>query len=475
MIALAIVLAIVCNMKSLYIKELHKFTFNEIKNLFDFDDNKKSEIFLYKMMSQSIVKVDKDKKYNFNFVGIVIYDNILIKCYPKYIKSNLEPLNELNQILELLKAMQKRNSKLDCFDMMSDFGSNNLSNIFRIVDDYYENGIYINEKEHLQLNGENEIYWDKTINDITPIISKNKPFYMNWFTRKTMVDENNIISKIHECILQECYDLLMDLELIELFDVEYQCITQNKISDLGDIEYISSLLQNEINNQYNNSKKDILTTLLNYISNKISESEESLFDIYGTNNFKQVWEDVCQKVLRNVYDTRTSNLGISINKELIYDTKTMKELIPKPVWHDESGYSLGESKETLEPDILTLFINGEDVDFVIFDAKYYVPTLDSDKKIHGYPGIADVTKQHLYELVYKELETKSNIKNMYNCFLMPTEKNEIELKGYVTFEPLINVGLNKIYIRFLSASDAYKKYLNNEYYAMEEFVFKNGM
>ena len=57
--------------------------------------------------------------------------------------------------------------------------------------------------------------------------------------------------------------------------------------------------------------------------------------------------------------------------------------------------------------------------------------------LRGNPGIGDVTKQYLYQLAYKKFIVDHNIAVVKNCFLMPTEGNEIIVKGTVKLEFLL--------------------------------------
>ena len=51
--------------------------------------------FIDKFRLQGIIKLDKEKSrrekknyYYFKYVGIIVYNNLVIKCYPKYIKND---------------------------------------------------------------------------------------------------------------------------------------------------------------------------------------------------------------------------------------------------------------------------------------------------------------------------------------------------------------------------------------------------
>lgn len=78
--------------------------------------------------------------------------------------------------------------------------------------------------------------------------------------------------------------------------------------------------------------------------------------------------------------------------------------------------------------------------------------------MRGNPGVGDVTKQYLYQLAYKKFIEAHHIAVVKNCFLMPTEKDEIIKKGTARMPMLEALGLENIQIRQLPAA------MMNEYY-----------
>ena len=98
--------------------------------------------------------------------------------------------------------------------------------------------------------------------------------------------------------------------------------------------------------------------------------------------------------------------------------------------------------------------------FIIFDAKYYNARLISGQVPKGQPGIESVTKQYLYQLAYQKFINDHGFKEVKNCFLMPTENTDVELKGEASMEMLSNLGLQNIKVRFIPATMAYDHYLS---------------
>lgn len=128
------------------------------------------------------------------------------------------------------------------------------------------------------------------------------------------------------------------------------------------------------------------------------------------------------------------------------------DLIEKPMW----TFSGKTAKDTLIPDLVKI----SEKQFIIFDAKYYNAKLEAGTPPKGQPGIESVTKQYLYQLAYQRFITDHGFTEVKNCFLMPTEKKEVELKGEASMEMLSRLGLHNIKVRFVPVTMAYEYYLS---------------
>ena len=57
---------------------------------------------------------DSSRYYVSYFVGVIMVEGRVLKCYPKYLPDNAEPVDELKQVLKVLnKFNSKFNRKLD--------------------------------------------------------------------------------------------------------------------------------------------------------------------------------------------------------------------------------------------------------------------------------------------------------------------------------------------------------------------------
>lgn len=439
----------------------------------------------------------------FTFVGVVVIEGIVLKCYPKYlpdyalkllrytfsknvanvvIQDNDVDLTEndlaARQILEanfkqVLKVITKYNSKseenLALFTDFADSKSYNLLSImFFLLDDYFERGIYKKQENIIESNGNGEILWDRTINETFTLISNNRPYYMELKTRKRVADEYAYITRLHQCLLTEISRIFAELGLLELFDLPEVVLSEDEKDDFGDNDYLLYRLEYELNTQFNTQKQMTLKALYIYLNHRGNNFELDGMSYIGSNSFNLVWEKVCAEILDNQLNTSLKNLKLPKALQAPYNNrnkyKCLKDVIDKPFWSASSR----QANLTLIPDIVTLGVINDCLVFIIFDAKYYNAHINFKEKLYGQPGIESITKQYLYQLAYKNFLEKHEIEEVRNCFLMPTDADVIKNKGFVSLGMLFNIGLQRIDVRFLPATMAYTHYLNNTKLALEK-------
>lgn len=478
---------------SKFVREQKRYSKSNLKDIFNLTSNEVDK-FIDKLKSFGILKVVKYTKeqkdlsdlvdvdteisdtelddnsylYVFTYVGIITIGNRIIKCYPKYIFKNNEPLDELKKVLKVLNKYGTNEQIINLYNGDDENKSFNLLPIILyLLNDYYEYSVYTNTEDIVKINGEGEIIWNKTINDSFCLISNNKPYYLELYTKKTIDNEFDYFKRLHECILTECSNYLENAGLLDLFDLDPISLSEESIDDFGDIEYILYKLQTELSLQYNTRKQILLKTLYAYISQKHVHENNDGINLYGTNSFNLIWEKICAQVFDNKLNTPLAQLALPTPLSKKYDPNIMlKDIIEKPTWtsHDVDTNCDFEKKSpyTLVPDIISIFHNETSTSFIIFDAKYYTLQLEKDKALLNAPGIADITKQYLYQLAFKEFIKLHNIKLIRNCFLLPTENNHIINKGTVKMNILNNLKLENIDIRLLPAEIVYDYYLANK-------------
>lgn len=477
---------------SSYVREQKRYTKNNLKSIFSFDEtgvekfiknlkaygvlksvkNSNDQLEMSDLIEEDVEITDEtaesgDCLYVFTYVGIITCGSRVVKVYPKYLLSEKkEPLDEMKQVLKVLERYSR--SEKQIINVFNGNGENRSFNILAVIlfllNDYYEYGIYTNSEDIIEVNGEGEILWGKTIDESFALIEENRPYYMELYTEKTVDDDMDYFKRLHECIITECSKQLHDAQLDSLFDMEIIVLSEETILDFGDKDYILERIYKELNIQFNTRRQILLKTLYAYISQDRRMLEENDgISMYGTTAYHAIWEKVCAEVFDNKLNTTLGQLKMSVGLAEQYKKmkhKTLIEIIEKPIW--EGNDTTEKATDTLIPDLISIpQVAGVDC-FLIFDAKYYNIQLEKGKSLRGNPGVGDVTKQYLYQLAYRNFIKEHNITVVRNCFLMPTEQEAIIKKGVAKMEMLEALGLENIQIRLLPAKVLYDFYLNQK-------------
>jgi len=483
---------------SSYVREQKRYTKNELKNIFSFDEagvekfiknlkaygvlksvkNSTAQLEMSDLLDEDIEITDEtaesgDCLYVFTYVGVITSGSRVIKVYPKYLLSQKEPLAEMKQVVKVLERYS--NSEEQIINIFNGDGENRSFNILAVIlfllNDYYEYGIYTNSEDIIEINGEGEILWGKTIDESFAMIEDGRPYYMELYTGKTVEDDMDYFKRLHECVLTECSKQLHDAQLDELFGMDELVLSEETVLDFGDKDYILERLHKELNIQFNTRRQILLKTIYTYISQDRRMLEENDgISMFGTTAYYAVWEKVCADVFDNKLNTTLGQLKMTVPLADEFkgrSSETLINIIEKPKWKGTDMEEV-DATDTLIPDLISIpQINGVDY-FFIFDAKYYNIQLEKGKSLRGNPGVGDVTKQYLYQLAYKDFIKAHNIAVVKNCFLMPTEKNEIIKKGTARMPMLEALGLENIQIRLIPADMLYNCYLSRKKIEIEK-------
>lgn len=472
---------------SVYIREQKRYTKKELLEMFHFNDTE-IEKFIKELKSYGILKAVRNEPtqkdltelneedieitddtlandelyYVFTFVGVITFGNRVLKCYPKYI-TTAEPYEEIKQVLKVLNKYSSSEQIIKMFNGDEKKGSFNLlAVILYLMQDFYENGIYSNSEDIIEVNGEGNILWNQTISDGFAIINEDKPYYVELFTQHSIDDEYDYFTRLHKTVLTECCKQLDETGLLGLFEFDTLDLSEETLDDFGENEYILYRIQSELNVQFNTRRQLLLKSIYAYISQQKTLTDQSCVSLFGTTSFNLVWEKVCADVFDNKLALTIGKIKLPKPlKEGYNKNNKLIDIIDKPQWigkNDEGEHFIKESAETLIPDLIGIY----DDTFVIFDAKYYCIQLEEKKVLRGQPGVGDVTKQYLYQLAYKNFILDHGMTAVKNCFLLPTEKNTVVDLGYARIEMLEALGLENIAIRLMPAKDMFHCYLESK-------------
>lgn len=476
---------------SSYVREQERYTKNNLRDIFSFADNE-VERFIKNLKAFGVLKsvknssnqmemsdlTDEDLEitddtaesgdclYVFTYVGIITCGSRIVKVYPKYLLSKeADYLENMKQVLKVLEKYSRSEEKI--VNVFNGNGENRSFNMLAVIlyllNDYYEYGIYTNSEDIIEINGDGDILWGKTIDESFAMLQDNRPYYMELYTGRTVDDDMDYFKRLHECILTECSEQLHAAQLDTLFDIDQITLSEEKLNDFGDTDYILERLQKELNIQFNTRRQILLKTLYAYVSQnrRLLEDNDGI-SMFGTTAFHAVWEKVCAEVFDNKLKASLGQLNMSSPIAEGYEPdELLKDIIEKPKWQGIDTEEK-EAQDTLIPDLISIPKIGNEDYFLIFDAKYYNLRLERGKTLSGNPGVGDVTKQYMYQLAYKNFIKAHNIAVVKNCFLMPTEKDEIINKGTAKMSMLEALGLENIQIRLLPARMMYEYYLSQK-------------
>lgn len=419
-----------------------------------------------------IVNVEDDGiefLYVFTFVGIIALSERILKCYPKYI---FEDNKLVEKMATVLKVIERYNSRQQIIRMFYETSESHTFNLLAVIlfllNDYFENGEYDSTKDIVEVNGNGEILWDKTINESFSILSNKRIYYTDIKTKKRVTNDYDYYKRLHQCILSTISKELIAADLNFLFNITEVDISDENLDDFGDKEYILYQIERELNIEFNTRKQLLLKVFYTYIDKGGSLSDMDCFSLIGTNSFNLIWEDVCKEIFCNQLEMSLSSLNLpTLLKPKYEKNNKLIEIIRYPFW-SITGFN---SKDTLIPDAVTINKVKNDYIFAIIDAKYYSPVLLPLKPPKSHPGIESITKQYLYQLAYQEFIEDHEFNKTINCFIMPTESNYIVDKGYVSMNMFESLGLTNIKVRLLPDYMAYEYYLSGKKMSVTELCF----
>ena len=397
--------------------------------------------------------------YKFVYVGIIEFNEYVIRCYPKFIRdTNLQP-SDLRLILQAIEHYKASYRNLDTsVESSLESSPNQLGLALLLLRDYFNYGIYTNQYEELTLLGQGEIDWDTTINTTFPVIQDNRPYYFDYFTREIQQNDTDYISRLHACIITECSRRLQECEMDEILQLETPTPYQGERIDFGTDDYICQRLYKELNVQFVSQKQSLLRNLLAWVENVKMSAESPDIQLFGTSSFHVLWEKMCAFVFESQYpDAKLYSLGITLAdsfREKCNDT--IKSLIPHPKW--QAAGNEDDNSQTLKPDYVSVVKANSINFFVILDAKYYNIALKEGKFVDK-PGVEDINKQYLYQLAYKDF-INAHILYSINAFISPTNEDRSYIFGTVQMPIFDELGLSDIKVLKIDAKKVMTHYIN---------------
>lgn len=463
-------------------QELKPYSFFDLQNEFHASEEELKNILkslslmnIVKKLSKDISKVEleelletdsleklntelEENMYVFKYVGMLVIGNVCLLIYPKYavsyLNDSINNFQKFKQLISVIRKYQSKEQKIGYSSQVDVDNFNLLSIALELIYNYYEHGLYSNDKQIIEQNGCGEILWEKTINESTAYFSNGLPIYLDTFTVNQENNEQDYFRRLHAFILSEVCKNLKDILCI--LDIDTINISSEKREHFGNSEYILYRINQELSSQFFTFKQNILNLLKKYIEENSGKNSSTNISFVGTNRFNLVWEDVCSEVMDDCINKSIKELGLSYSKNP-KQSALISDVIAKPKWKHNISGNVHVANKTLIPDIIT--INGDKLS--IYDAKYYKIKLD-DNGVDKQPGVGDITKQYLYELAYKDFAKENNLVIDSNAFLMPTDGKEEKKVGTASmdiFHILEDIRLHDIDVILKPCEKMYEIYL----------------
>lgn len=260
-----------------------------------------------------------------------------------------------------------------------------LASYIYLIKDFVQRGYYKECIVEYTSSKRGKINWNRTIKQKKPIVSDGDIIYLDFITKKNVVNENDILTMIHQYCVYKSFWVLGWL---------FTDFLPAKPSIAFNRPWFSGVLKKKLANTFNDQNKQLFQHMLKIVKEEPDNGLETNAFSFGTNRFEYVWESIIDSVF-----------GIA-NKG---------DYFPKTTWHVNNR--LPYEMAALEPDTIMLHNN----DVFVLDAKYY--KFGNTRRLANLPESTSINKQITYGEYIAENERfkKLHGPNMkvYNAFVMP--------------------------------------------------------
>jgi hypothetical protein len=433
-------------MRRVFIRELSFHTVNSLARILDVDESKAVRC-VEQLTACGVLKLrttDDGREYDssypgsvrgsyqFVYVGLVIFEELCLVVYPKYLPEEEPSLDDIRQIFRVLRRSGGNLSQLAAVTDDGIHANNRFAVMLALLEMYDEYGLYVNYVKYLADNGPGDINWERTIAANQPYFSRGVPIYFDCKTVETDKDTADYVTRLHRYVLTECSHFMQETGIADLLSLDELNLGDSERDDFGDRDYICYRLNREKSVQFVTWKQRLLDLLYCYIAEEDSVIASEDVACLGTSSFYHVWELACKTALDDLLMLPIGALGLVLEEKYQHrSTSTLLDIVPRPLWRAGDGSVCGPV-DTLIPDTVCFKkrFDGSNV-FCIFDAKYYTPVLGAN--VMGVPGVESITKQILYQSAYSDFIVKHGFAGVVNAFIVPSSTANVELMGSVSF------------------------------------------
>lgn len=323
-------------------------------------------------------------KNNDSFVGIKFIKNEVHLYYPE--SYHLDTKEDIISLLNTFNISNLSKNKTSINNMNIEDNVYALSSYLWLIEDYFKNGIIVNRETVYKINQKGKVNWKRTLQQ-NPIVSNGNVIYTN-IVVEAKSNTDNILIEIYKYCLKRSVDVIGFI-----FNINSNFLETKPFNEMVKGMYISTLYE-ELSKTFDDLRKEKLNHLLNIIKG-LDNDNDSKETVYGVGNYHNIYEYMINNIFSNIND--------------------IKDFYPKATWQ-LIGLNEFESSK-LRPDTILI----KDNNAYILDAKYYRYGTTSD--ISHLPDTSSISKQIIYAEYVEQLKSL-NIKNIYNAFLLPYNKND---------------------------------------------------
>lgn len=356
------------------------------------------------MFKNMVTSVDTQ---NDNFVGLKFFDGKPLVIFPRGYELSNDENTIRHDIIRLIATIQKFSGRYEGTIIKNSTGDTSLSMPFLsyqyVIYDFLAHGYYTENEVNYIENTKGKINWKRTIQKEQPKINNGNVVYLKFITKTNRINENNLITKIHEFCVYESFTKLGWLFIGKDIKPKKPTIKFNRATFI-------SVLKQELGNTFNDRKRMLFQSMLNIISQADDKFGDKFNDAFGVDRFEYVWEGMI---------------------DYVFGESNKEEFFPHAKWKiikRDGSYETQSS--ALEPDTIMLL----DGNCYILDAKYYSYGIKLNNP-NLLPPSSSIEKQIVYgEFVEENKGYSSN--QIYNAFIMP-----YNAKLHNDSEPYMFVGI----------------------------------
>lgn len=346
-----------------------------------------------------------------NFVGVMCNNGDFSVHFPLGFCIS-ETDKELRKDILLLintisSSTQRKDSEIE--EKAQNFNHNSFSfqAYLYLIYDFYGRGYYKERETQYQVSKRGKIDWNRTIKTQKPYVQNESVFYLDFVTKKNTINENELITLVHEYCVYDAFS-----KVGWLYTNHLPQKPRLKFNE----KLFRGIVQDKLNNTFNDKNKVLFNNMLAVI-NYLGDKDAGVDYKYGTYRFEYVWEAMLDKVF-----------GVP-NKEEYY---------PKTTWNiNGTNYEVNENYDnsSLRPDSIMIH-NGN---IYVLDAKYY--KYGAYRNPGMLPKSTDINKQITYGEYIAEQEKFKKMHGdnytVFNAFVMPFDSTS---KYWTGSDSIIRIG-----------------------------------